>query len=328
MEELKCDLFDSLFTELRAPGNPYHSTFSLCLSVSLGVFIVSTITGNYSQVDKLWSIIPFVYTWMAVVDERTLLMAILATIWGVRLTYNFYRRGGFAWPPWTGDEDYRWNHLREGHLLRILTKPIPWMLFNFFFISFYQNILLWLTVAPSLVAWSMESDPSCNRETVPLNILDGTATILFLVFVVVETVADNQQYAFQTEKYRKKDAGEVLTGDYADGFCQSGLFSIIRKPNYAAEQSIWITFYIFSVAARGGTVLLNWSAVGCILLCILFQGSGNFTEKLTLSKYPKYADYQKRVPRYVPNLFKMFEKKKNEKETHDEKTSLLGKSGK
>ena len=202
------------------------------------------------------------------------------------------------------------------------------MLFNLFFISFYQNILLWLIVTPSLVAWSMENDPSCNREILPLNVLDGIATFLFLAFVIVESIADNQQYAFQTEKYRQKKSGKVLTGDYADGFCQSGLFSIIRKPNYAAEQSIWITFYIFSVAATGGAVLLNWSLLGCVLLCILFQGSGELTEKLTLSKYPKYAEYQKRVPIYVPNLLNIFQKKSNDSENLTEKTSLLKESDK
>ncbi len=39
---------------------------------------------------------------------RLLLMAALTTAWGLRLTYNFYRRGGYAWPPWTGEEDYRY----------------------------------------------------------------------------------------------------------------------------------------------------------------------------------------------------------------------------
>jgi hypothetical protein len=34
-------------------------------------------------------------------------MAAVAAVWGLRLTYNFYRRGGYAWPPWTGEEDYR-----------------------------------------------------------------------------------------------------------------------------------------------------------------------------------------------------------------------------
>mmetsp|Transcript_27093 Transcript_27093/g.27462 ORF Transcript_27093/g.27462 Transcript_27093/m.27462 type:complete len:115 (-) Transcript_27093:134-478(-) len=100
-------------------------------------------------------------------------------------------------------------------------------------------------------------------------------------------------------------------GDYADGFCQSGLFSIVRKPNYAAEQSIWICFYLFAVAATGGN-FLNWSIIGGLKLTMLFQGSGFFTEKLTLMKYPEaYAKYQRRVPLYVPRLWRVNSKTNN-----------------
>lgn len=299
MEDSSCDLISSALENISQKGNPYYNVSLLCLFVSLLVFVVSTITKNYSQVDKLWSIIPFVYTWMAVVDQRTLLMAIVATIWGVRLTYNFSRRGGYKWPVWTGDEDYRWKYIQEGHYLPLLKNQIAWMLFNLGFISIYQNILLLLIVTPSLVAWTVATDDGCTSSE--LNVLDFTAAFLVLFFVVVESIADNQQYKFQTEKYRKINAKEPLTREYADGFCQSGLFSIVRKPNYAAEQSIWVSYYIFSIAASGK--VLNWSIIGVILLILLFQGSGRFTEKLTLMKYPeKYALYQKRVPLYVPNL--------------------------
>jgi steroid 5-alpha reductase family enzyme len=126
---------------------------------------------------------------------------------------------------------------------------------------------------------------------------------MFLAFVVIESIADNQQFAFQTEKYRLKDAGKPLEGEYADGFNHSGLFSIVRKPNYAAEQAIWICFYLFSVASVQGEQYCNWSIIGCILLCMLFQGSGSFTEKITLTKYPKYREYMTAIPLYVPNPF-------------------------
>eukprot|EP00553_Chaetoceros_curvisetus_P009541 CAMPEP_0204625084 /NCGR_PEP_ID=MMETSP0717-20131115/10836_1 /ASSEMBLY_ACC=CAM_ASM_000666 /TAXON_ID=230516 /ORGANISM="Chaetoceros curvisetus" /LENGTH=243 /DNA_ID=CAMNT_0051640689 /DNA_START=175 /DNA_END=906 /DNA_ORIENTATION=+ len=231
-------------------------------------------------------------------------MAVLATVWGLRLTANFHRRGGYQWPPWQGEEDYRWAHIREGRYLPILTKPTVWFLFNLTFISFYQNILLLLIVTPSFIAYAVAND--CGDGAYPkMNIfgLDGLATILMLTGILVEAIADNQQYKFQEEKYKQINAGIERKGEYADGFCQSGLFSIVRKPNYAAEQSIWISFYIFSIAATGGR-LWNWSALGWILLLILFQGSGALTEKLSLMKYPvRYAEYQKRVPLYVPKLF-------------------------
>ena len=115
----------------------------------------------------------------------------------------------------------------------------------------------------------------------------------------MEGAADNAQFKFQTEKYRKIAAKEKLVGDEIDGYNQSGLYAVVRKPNYVAEQLVWISFYLFSVAATG--TLLNWSASGCVLLVLLFQGSGWITELITIEKYPKYGtDYCERVGRYTP----------------------------
>ena len=221
----------------------------------------------------------------------------------VRLSWNFNRRGGYKWPPWEGDEDYRWQFLRDGALAGILRNPIAWCLFNLGFISVYQNLLLLLIASPSLVAWSVVRTEHCvgSVMTVPLNVIDGFATTLFLLCVLTESIADNQQWAFQTEKRRRLSNGDDLDGDYACGFCQSGLFSVVRKPNYAAEQGVWLSFYLFSVAAMGGKIL-NWSVVGSLLLILLFQGSGWFTELLSVQRYPKYCQYQGRVPLYFPNL--------------------------
>jgi len=45
---------------------------------------------------------------------------------------------------------------------------------------------------------------------------------------------------------------------------------------------------------------LNWSALGPVLLILLFQGSTRFTEHLTLRRYPEYVDYQRAVPMLAP----------------------------
>jgi steroid 5-alpha reductase family enzyme len=37
-----------------------------------------------------------------------------------------------------------------------------------------------------------------------------------------------------------------------------------------------------------------------ILLTALFQGSMAFTESISASKYPAYADYQRRTSRLIP----------------------------
>ena len=84
--------------------------------VAIVCFVVSELTRNYSQVDKLWSLMPGIYSWITVASfpsPRLFVMAILVTLWGLRLSFNFYRKGGYNIIPWKGEEDYRWKVLRE-----------------------------------------------------------------------------------------------------------------------------------------------------------------------------------------------------------------------
>ncbi len=46
--------------------------------------------------------------------------------------------------------------------------------------------------------------------------------------------------------------------------------------------------------------LLNWTIAGPVLLSILFIGSTIFTESITASKYPGYAEYQRTTSMLVP----------------------------
>jgi steroid 5-alpha reductase family enzyme len=280
------------------PLLPEHwATLKTLLGIMLGVaitcFVVSELTGNCSQVDKLWSIIPLVYVWVVAADsgfaDRLVLMAVLVTIWGARLTFNFARRGGYHWIPWKGEEDYRWSVLRSNPLL---SGRLSWALFNLFFISLYQNSLILLFTLPAIAAW--------QGGSTPLNWLDYLAAAMFIGFVVMETVADQQQWDFQKEKYRRIQAGEELGEVYGRGFAQSGLWAWVRHPNYAAEQAIWLSFYLFSVAATDRW--LNWSLAGAVLLMLLFLGSSDFSEKISVGKYPAYVEYQKRVGRFLPKV--------------------------
>ncbi len=267
---------------------------TIMLGVALACFVVAELTKNCSQTDKLWSLVPMVYGWYfayaGLWQPRLVLMAVLITVWGVRLTYNFSRRGAYRLKFWEGEEDYRWEVLRK--------KPefqgrLKWMLFNLFFISLYQHLLILLFTLPAIVAW--------QGKDKPLYWADYLLAAFFVGLVFIEWLADQQQWNFQTEKYRKKNTGEKLNAEEERGFLSSGLWSKVRHPNYAAEQVIWIVFYFFSVAATGRWI--NWSLAGCMLLLILFQGSSNFSEEISASKYPAYKDYQKRVGRFLPKLF-------------------------
>lgn len=263
------------------------------LAVSAACFVLGEITKNYSQTDKLWSILPFFYVLYAAGagggQPRSVLMAILAGIWSARLTYNFNRRGGYSLKFWTGEEDYRWTVLRQESFLQ---GKFRFSLFNLFFISLYQQALILAFTFPVIV--TIQSD-------VPLGMADVILALLFVSFVVIETVADQQQWNFQNEKHRRRNSGEPLNSEQQQGFISSGLWSKVRHPNYAAEQSIWIVFYLFSVAASGRWI--NWSMAGCVLLVLLFQGSADFSEGITSSKYPDYKGYQRHVPKFIPRFW-------------------------
>ena len=62
--------------------------------------VASWVTGTYSHVDRLWSITPavyaVVYAAMSGGDARCIIMATFTCVWGVRLTYNFARKGGYS----------------------------------------------------------------------------------------------------------------------------------------------------------------------------------------------------------------------------------------
>ncbi|MCP4311236.1 MAG: DUF1295 domain-containing protein, partial [Bacteroidetes bacterium] len=205
--------------------------------------------------------------------------------WGLRLSYNFSRRGGYSLRFWEGEEDYRWAVLRAKPEFAARWK---WILFNFFFISLYQMGLILLMTLP--VVRSMGGGP--------ITFADGVIAVFLIGFVVIETVADQHQWKFHKKKRELLEKGEELPEEYDRGFVHTGLWGVVRHPNYASEQAIWITFYFFSVAATGQWI--NWSVMGAILLVLLFWGSSNFSETISAGKYPGYADYRKQVPRFIP----------------------------
>ena len=98
---------------------------------------------------------------------------------------------------------------------------------------------------------------------------------------------------------------EELPAPYNKGFNTSGLWGSSRHPNYFAEQAIWISFYIFSIAA--GIGIFNWSLIGALLLVVLFIGSSSFGEEISMSKYPAYTGYRLTVPRFIPSFKKVSE---------------------
>ena len=280
-------------------GTPLNATTLKALNIIMFIaliaatysFVVGEITNNNSQVDKLWSLLPIVYVWIVAIygdfNPRLTLMAVLVSVWGIRLTYNFSRHGAFSLRFWEGKEDYRWPILREKPEFNPKWK---WTLFNLFFICGYQNALILSFTFPIIIALQFSNTP--------LGATDYIAAGLMMFFVIYEAIADQQHWNYQTKKWDLINSEKPMSRDYKKGFLDKGLWKYSRHPNYFAEQSIWVSFYLFSVAASGQW--FNWSISGALLLIVLFQGSSDFSEEISNSKYKEYKDYQNQVPRFLP----------------------------
>lgn len=266
---------------------------SIAAFSALYCFVVGEITRNNSQMDKLWSILPAIYVWVVAAKggmaPRLVVMAVLATVWGIRLTLNFALKGAYSWKFWAGDEDYRWPWLRKRKEFQPYWK---WVLFDALFISFYQNFLVLLTTLPAIAAMNSRAAFGWG---------DAAAACLMAFFIGYEAIADIQQWKFQSTKWGMIKSGkklEELPEPYSRGFNTTGLWSVSRHPNYFAEQSIWVCFYLFSIAAGAG--IINWSIAGAVLLILLFMGSSWLGEYISKSKYPEYQRYINSVSRYFP----------------------------
>ena len=107
--------------ELSFLKDPILSNFwHLSNLISILCWIQTLRTKNYSQVDRLWPILPIIYSWgflftacyynpkhsrsnetSSILESelesilRLVIMTILINCWGCRLTYNYWRKGNF-----------------------------------------------------------------------------------------------------------------------------------------------------------------------------------------------------------------------------------------
>ena len=259
-------------------------------------FVAGELSRNNSQMDKLWSVLPIAYVWvtcaMGGFKFRLIIIAVIVTLWGLRLTYNFAKKGAYSIKFWSGEEDYRWIYLRKQ---KPFTNKFIWGIFDLLFISIFQNVVVLGITLPAVAIMS---------STEALSAFDIIAGVLMLGALIYEIIADRQQNAFQTKKYEYLNKGmklEELPEPYNRGFNVTGLWARSRHPNYIGEQLIWVGLYLFCIGANVCHFgVFNWSITGVMLLIMIFVGSSRMAEGISVTKYAEYASYQKQVFKYLP----------------------------
>jgi len=267
-------------------ANPL-AVVSLCaFGFALCSFIFGLITDDYSWVDRLWSTLPVAFVWYYAYrggfTPALCTIAGLVSLWGLRLSFNFARKGGY-----TGTEDYRWGVLRG----KIKNKFL-WQIFNLFFISAYQIGMF------VLFTWPVYSVINTGNG---FSVFSYISAALCLIFICIEIIADQTQWNFHLAKKAARDGKKFpdkYINDVNNGFLSRGIFRFSRHPNYFGELGFWWAVWLIALSLVGNFVQTGF--FGPVMLTVLFIPSTIFTESITGGKYPKYKEYKARTSQIIP----------------------------
>lgn len=234
------------------------------------LWIVSIFLKNVSIVDTFWGLGFVMLTWFYYFQTdgfitRKIILLILVTIWGLRL--SFY----IGWRNWGEGEDYRYQNFREKH-----GKKYWW--FSYFQTFLLQGFLMVIISVPLLGA-------QITAKNYALGFLDYLAIIVWLIGFVFEAGGDLQMAKFKNNPDSK---GKVLN---------TGFWRYTRHPNYFGDSAQWWGYGLFSMAAGS-----YWPILGSVLMTfLLIRVSGvAMLEKSLKDKKPKYRDYIEKTNAFIP----------------------------
>lgn len=253
--------------------SPLAATLAVTLGVTLAIlfvlWLVATSRRDVSLVDIYWGLGFPVVAWIAVLRNgmapRPMVMAILVTVWGVRLAAYL------LWRKWGEDEDRRYTAMRDHH------GPRFWWV-SLFTVFLFQGVILWWVAFPFQVA-AVHAGP----KTIAWSDIGGAG--LWLVGFLFEAISDTQMARFQSSPANK---GQVM---------DCGLWRYTRHPNYFGEFLMAWGYYLLSLAAGGGWTVLS----PLIMTGLLLKVSGvSLLESTITARRPGYADYQRRTNAFFP----------------------------
>lgn len=252
------------------------SLLTICLT-ALAVVVIAMVltalaawrTGHVSVVDVTWGLLFVAIAWAVLGvgegSDRSWLLAVLVTAWGVRLAWHIGTRAARS-----GQEDPRYVQLLGdgpiGERLALAARKV----------FLVQGAAAWFISLPLMVAAATDR---------PLGIVAAIGVIVWLVGLAFEVVGDAQLKAF------KADAAN--TGQIMD----QGLWSWTRHPNYFGDACMWFGLWIITAEAWPG-VLTVLSPVA--MTCFLAFATGARLLERSMAKRPGYPEYMARTSGFVP----------------------------
>jgi steroid 5-alpha reductase family enzyme len=234
----------------------------------LATWALSLRLRDASIVDVAWGLAFVLVAWIAVAagdgdGTRRVLVALLTTVWGLRLA-GYIGRRKLRHP----GEDPRYGEWRQRHGERF------WIV-SLVTVFALQGALVWVVSLPLQAAATQPG---------PVGVLDWIGVAVWAVGLTFEAVGDAQLARFKAEE---RNRGRVM---------DRGLWRYTRHPNYFGDFTVWWGLYLLALSAGAW-----WTLPGPLVMSLLLtRVSGKDHLERTLSARPGYADYVRSTSGFVP----------------------------
>ena len=201
------------------------------------------------------------------VDSRSILLAVLVSIWAIRLATFLFRRIHKS------GKDERFDAIKTSFLRFLLA----WTL---------QGLWVTFTLATALAAITTPVKKELDWFTV-------VGLLVWMIGFSFEAIADAQKSAFKADPENKGK------------FIQSGLWSKSRHPNYFGEIVLWIGVAVIAFPVlQGWQYATLISPVFVMLLLTKISGVPMLEKRAdkTWGGQPDYEAYKKNTPVLIPKL--------------------------
>lgn len=219
--------------------------------------------GNFTWGGGVVLLTLYTFLFVSSYSARQILLTLLVTLWGIRLSVFFYSR------------------YKKGADPRYVSWAQNWgawsIVLSFLWVVILNSIQTMVMSLPSLIV-----NTTINK---PLTLLDLLGTLIWIIGFYFESVGDYQLYTFTRNPDNK---GKIM---------DHGLWKYSRHPNYFGEIAMWWGVFLIALSAPYGYLAL---IAPLVITALLVFFTGIPWNEAVFKDNPDYQEYKKRTSMLIP----------------------------